>query len=59
MRTIEAEKITKTVARLCKETNYNLGDDVVRAYKESLAAEDSEVAQEILEHLMENSEIAQ
>ncbi|MBM7556140.1 fumarate hydratase [Halanaerobacter jeridensis] len=59
MRTIEAEEITKAVARLCKETNYNLGQDVIRAYKESLAAEESEVAQEILEQLIQNAEIAQ
>lgn len=58
MRTIEAEKITETVAQLCKETNYNLGKDVIESYKESLAAEDSEVAEEILEQLIENAEIA-
>ncbi|MFO7818924.1 MAG: fumarate hydratase [Halanaerobacter sp.] len=58
MRTIEAEEITETVAQLCKETNYNLGEDVIEAYKESLAAEDSEVAEEILEQLIKNAEIA-
>ena len=59
MRTIEAEQITENIARLCKETNYNLGEDVIKAYKDSLVAEDSEVAQEILEQLIENAEIAQ
>lgn len=58
MRTIEAEKIIETVAQLCKDTNYKLGEDVITAYKESLAAEDSEVAQEILGQLIENAEIA-
>ena len=59
MRTIEAEQITENIARLCKETNYNLGEDVIKAYKDSLVAEDSEVAQEILEQLIENAEVAQ
>jgi len=58
MRTIEADQIIETVAQLCKETNYNLGEDVVDAYHKHLATEDSEVAKEILEQLIANAELA-
>ena len=58
MRTIEAEQITKTIAQLSKESNYNLGEDVISAYQQSLAEEDSEVAIEVFEQLIENAEIA-
>ncbi|MGM0502680.1 MAG: fumarate hydratase [Bacillota bacterium] len=58
MRSIEAEQITTTVAQLCKDSNYNLGADVISAYQESLEQETSEVAAEILEQLIENAKIA-
>lgn len=55
---IKAAEITNKVAEMCMEANYNLGDDIVQSYKEALAKEESEVAKNILEQLIENSKIA-
>ncbi|MFH1484812.1 MAG: fumarate hydratase [Chloroflexota bacterium] len=58
MREIKASDITETVARLCMEANYYLGDDVVNALKRGRDAEESTVGKEILERILENAEIA-
>ncbi|ADO77971.1 fumarate hydratase [Halanaerobium praevalens] len=55
---IKAAEITNKVAEMCMEANYNLGDDIVQSYKEALAKEESEVAKNILEQLIENAKIA-
>ena len=55
---IEAQEITKAVAKMCKEANYFLGNDIVEAYKKALEREERQVAKEILEQLIENAEIA-
>lgn len=58
MREIHRKDITATVAKLCMEANYELGDDVVGALKEALTSEESPIGREILEQLIENARIA-
>jgi len=58
MREIAAEDITKTVARLCKEANYFLGDDVLAALKKARKEEESPVAANVLDQIIENADIA-
>jgi len=58
MREIAAEDITKTVARLCKEANYFLGDDVLAALKKARKEEESPVATNVLDQIIENADIA-
>ncbi|UCD83975.1 MAG: fumarate hydratase [Deltaproteobacteria bacterium] len=58
MREIEANKITAQVKRLCMEANYDLGEDVLKAFKDYYAAEESPAGKEILEQLIENARIA-
>ena len=58
MREISANLITDTVARLCMEANYDLGDDVYKALKEGAENEESPIGREIFGQLVENAEIA-
>ena len=58
MREIEATKVAETVARLCMEANYDLGDDVLRAIRDGLKTEESPAGQDILKQLLENARIA-
>jgi len=58
MREIKAEEVTKTVARLCQEANFYLGQDVVEALKKAREEEESPVGRETLERILENAEIA-
>ena len=55
---ISALEITKRVAQLCMEANYNLGKDVLNALACSCELEESPVAKEVFEELLENAEIA-
>ncbi|MHB1131955.1 MAG: fumarate hydratase [Chloroflexota bacterium] len=58
MREISARQITETVARLCQEANYFLGEDVLRAIKAGRASEESPVGREVLDQILANAEIA-
>lgn len=58
MREIQSNQITDTVARLCMEANYDLGDDVYQALKAGAESEESPVGREIFSQLIENAEIA-
>jgi len=58
MREIQADLITESVARLCIESNYYLGDDVLNALNTYRAMETSPVGQEVLDQILENAEIA-
>jgi fumarate hydratase subunit alpha len=58
MREIAAEDITKTIARLCKEANYFLGEDVLSALKKARKEEESPVAINVLDQIIENADIA-
>ncbi|TDX48806.1 fumarate hydratase [Orenia marismortui] len=58
MREIKAEEISRVVAKLCIDANYNLGEDITDEYQAACEREDSEVAKEILKQLSKNAEIA-
>lgn len=58
MKEIHTEQITETVARLCVESNYYLGQDVLDALHQYREAEVSPVGREVLDQILENAEIA-
>ena len=58
MKEITCEQITETVAALCIEANYHLGEDVLQALKEARQQEISPVGQDILDQLIENARIS-
>ncbi len=58
MREIEASAITQTLAQLCQEANFELGEDVVTALKQARQTEESPEGREVLSQLLENAGIA-
>jgi fumarate hydratase subunit alpha len=58
MREIDADAITESVARLCIESNYYLGEDVLATLRSFREAETSPVGREVLDQILENAEIA-
>ena len=58
MRDIGCDDISDTVARLCIEANYLLGDDVIEALRRARTDEVSTVGQEVLDQLLENALVA-
>ena len=58
MREIEAGKITETIARLCQQANYELGDDVLDALERAEQTEESPLGRAVLRELLENAQIA-
>jgi len=58
MREIEASAITQAVARLCQETNFVLGEDVLSALNQAQPTEKSPLGREVLSQLIENAKIA-
>jgi fumarate hydratase subunit alpha len=58
MRNIETEGITRAVADLCQQANFELGDDVLQALKKARQAEESSLARDALDKLIENADIA-
>lgn len=58
MRQISTQLITQEVAKLCMEANYQLGEDVLQAFKDYKASEVSATGRDILEQLILNAEIA-
>ncbi len=58
MRSVNAEQITNTVAKLCVEANYYLNDDILTALKGGLESEESPIGREIIEQLILNADIA-
>lgn len=58
MKEIKAKDVTSTVARLCKEANFFLGDDVLAALRKAREEEESPVARQILDQILENAAIA-
>ncbi|MFC2065717.1 fumarate hydratase [Chloroflexota bacterium] len=59
MREIEASTITQTVAELCQQANFILGDDVLAALKQTEQTEESPVGREVLHQIIENARMAQ
>jgi len=58
MRDIDAQEVTKTVSRLFGEANFFLTDDVLAAIKKARETEESPVAREVLDRIIENADIA-
>lgn len=58
MKEIQAEAVTQTIARLCQEANFSLGEDVLSALRRAGDNEASEVAQQVLLQILENADIA-
>ncbi|WP_010237701.1 fumarate hydratase [Clostridium arbusti] len=58
MRKIDSNEITKEVRRLCIESNYYLPKDVFNTIKASYEKEEFPIAQDTLDIIMKNSEIA-
>ncbi|GAG19470.1 unnamed protein product, partial [marine sediment metagenome] len=58
MKEIKAKDVTSTVARLCKEANFLLGEDVLAALCKAREEEESPVARQILDQILENADIA-
>jgi fumarate hydratase subunit alpha len=55
---IHASEIAETVARLCIESNYYLGEDVLDNLGKYREAEISPVGREVLDQILENAKIA-
>ena len=58
MREIEVREITETIARLCKQANYKLGNDVLAALEQAEQTEESPLGCAVLRELLENAQIA-
>lgn len=58
IRTISCDAISSTVARLCQEANFYLGDDVLAALRKALRREKSPLGKDILRQLITNAGIA-
>jgi fumarate hydratase subunit alpha len=58
IREISNKEIIKVVRDLCIDANYNLGDDVLRAFDRAIEAEESATGREVLNELIENARIA-
>ncbi len=58
MREIAAGEIANSVAKLCQEANYVLGEDVILALKQALDVEESILGREIISQLLENAAVA-
>lgn len=58
MRELKAEEITRTVSRLFKEANFFLPEDVTAALKQTREKEESPVAKDVLDRILENKDIS-
>jgi fumarate hydratase subunit alpha len=58
MKEIKAEDITTAVARLCRQANFELGEDVLEALEQARWVEKSPLAKEALDKIIENAAIA-
>lgn len=58
MKEINFNDIVQAVKELCMDANYNIGDDVIRAFKKGISTEESPVAIDMLNQLVDNADIA-
>lgn len=58
MREISVDKIISAIKDLCINSNYYLGDDIVKAINSAIAKEKSTTGKEILNEILENAIIA-
>lgn len=58
IKVVNYDQIVKEVTRLCKEANFDLGQDVLDAIKKGIDQEQSATGKDILQQLLDNAEIA-
>ena len=58
MREIESSTITRTIAGLCQQANFELGEDVIAALQKAQEGEESPLGKEVLSQLLENARLA-
>jgi len=58
VRKIHYDEVVDAVAKLCRDANYYLGDDVVKAFEKGLKEEESATGKGVLAQLIENADIA-
>ena len=58
MREIHVDEITKAVKELFMKANYELPEDVQKAFEEALQKEESPAGKEVLKLILLNSEVA-
>jgi len=58
MKEIKAQDITRAVVELCQQANFELGDDVLTALKDARQKEESPLARDALDKIIENAKIA-
>lgn len=58
MREIDAKQVTATVRDLFLKAAFDLGEDVIAAFRKGLAEEESPVGREVFNRLLENADIA-
>ncbi len=58
MRTIDLGLVSQQVSKLCRQANWDLGQDVVDSLRSALKKEDSATGRRILEQILENADIA-
>jgi fumarate hydratase subunit alpha len=58
IKTINTSVITEAVKKMCQDANFNLGNDVMEAFKKYYESEVSLTGKEILQILIKNAEIA-
>ena len=58
MREVHVDKVRRLIREMCIDANYNLGDDVVAAFEDALAKEESPTGRNVMEQLIENARIA-
>lgn len=59
MKVIKAEQITESIAKLCMDANYFLGEDMMKAFRDAQNdPEESPTGKIIMAQLIENAEIA-
>ena len=58
VRKIDSVEITDTIKKMFLESAYNIGDDVYRSICEAKYREESIIAKEVLNQLIENYNIA-
>ncbi|WP_197046633.1 fumarate hydratase [Oceanobacillus salinisoli] len=58
MRKITYQEVVDCVATLCQEANYNLGEDVFKAFETALRTEESPVGKDVLQQLVDNANVA-
>ncbi len=58
MREIKASDITRAVSRLCQQSNFELGEDVLSALEAARKIEESPLGRDSLDKIIENARIA-